>query len=136
MTRYRRAIVLAHRGQAWTLLQNASRQLCNTVNSLHQACSSENNSPLLAALYGLSCKPLYFAAVGLTDLLTQSEMGLSNEMVPQALPLRFTGGMDDCNMVGVMFIKQAVFLAVHVLYVHEHWEEMIGVAVQFDDATK
>ena len=58
------------------------------------------------------------------------------EDVPCVASLYFTKSLDDCNSVGMAFMKQVVFLAVHVLYAHEHWEKVIDVAVRFDDITK
>ncbi len=87
--------MLAHRGGNWILLQNICRSLWNAITIL---VNTINHSPprphlqtvpglsvgqveaggevdvdgvSLAAVYGLACKPLYFAASALADLLLQ-----------------------------------------------------------------
>ena len=63
--------MLAHRGEQWTLVQNACRVLWNTVNTLVTAREGVEGSEEEEerVVYGLACKPLYFAASALTDLL-------------------------------------------------------------------
>ena len=62
---------MAHRGEQWTLLQNACRALWNTINTLVNAKIGVEGSEEEGerVVYGLACKPLYFAASALTDLL-------------------------------------------------------------------
>ena len=82
-------------------------------------------------------KPLYFTAVGLTELLSSLETPPPGaKPLPTATSLSFTETVDDCNAVGFLIVKQVVYLAIHTLYVHEHWEKMIDIAVNFDDATQ
>ena len=63
--------MLAHRGEQWTLVQNACRALWNTINTLVTVREGVERSEEEGerVVYGLACKPLYFAASGLTDLL-------------------------------------------------------------------
>ena len=63
--------MLAHRGEQWTLLQNTCRALWNTINTLVTARIGVEGSEEEGerVVYGLACKPLYFAASALTDLL-------------------------------------------------------------------
>ena len=63
--------MLAHRGEQWTLVQNACRALWNTINTLVTAREGVEGSEEEGerVVYGLACKPLYFAASALTDLL-------------------------------------------------------------------
>lgn len=140
MKNLQRAVVLAWRGKHWTLLQNVTRTLWNTVNTLLQACSSrvegERKGTVLAAVYGLFLKPLYFASRGLIELLETLEPGDGSRRMPQVTSLHFVKSVDDCNSVGMVFIKQLVFLAVHVLYAHQHWEKAVDIALRFDDVTQ
>ena len=104
-----------------------------------QACSScrldePRRETILAAIYGLAMKPLYFAAVGLSELLASLDTA-SSKPLPTATSLHFTESLDDCNAVGLLFIKQVVYLAIHTLHVHQHWEKVINIAVNFDDVT-
>ena len=132
------AVVLASRGHHWTLLQNAARSLWNTVNTLLHACSDRlqgvKRDTITAAIYGFAIKPLYFAAKSLTDLV--ESLGLGDCKLSSVPTLHFSESVDDCNSVGLLFIKRIVFLAVHTLYVHQHWEKVVEVAVKFDDATQ
>ena len=87
--------MLAHRGKNWILLQNVCRSLWNAVTTLVNTLRAPNHSSSqpqpqlgggldareepgfdgvsLAAVYGLACRPLYFAASALTDLVMQCE---------------------------------------------------------------
>ena len=140
MKNLQRAVVLAWRGKHWTLLQNVARTLWNTVQTLLQACSSklepQRKDPVLAAVYGLSLKPLYFASRGLVELLETVESSEGGRPVLEASSLHFVESADDCNSVGKVFVKQLVFLAVHVLYAHQHWEKAVDIALRFDDVTQ
>ena len=132
------AIVLACRGKHWTLLQNATRALWNTINTLLQACSTrvegERRETILGAVYGLALRPLCFAARGLIELVENLDGG--GRGLPHVASLHFTECLDDCNAMGMAFIKQIVFLATHTLYAHQHWEKMIEIALRFDDVTE
>ena len=85
MTQLRRAVVLAHRGEQWTLLQNACRALWNTINTLVTARIGVEGSEEEGerVVYGLACKPLYFAASALTDLLNHSKAAPAPPQVRQ-----------------------------------------------------
>ena len=67
--------MLAHRGEQWTLLQNTCRALWNTINTLVTVRIGVEGSEEEGerVVYGLACKPLYFAASALTDLLLHSK---------------------------------------------------------------
>ncbi len=133
---HQRAAVLADRGQLWILLQNVARSLWNAINSLAITVSrfnKETREATMAAIYGLAARPLYFVAVGLVELL--GECGVPKPL-PQATSLRFTCGLDETHGVGMAAIKQVVFLALHTLYVHQHWEKVLAVGQLFDDVTR
>lgn len=138
MTYYRRAAVLAERGRLWILLQNVARSLWNAINALLLAVSRlsrEARETHLATIYGWACKPLYFVADGLAVVLNQCGCG-HNGLLPQVSSLTYTPCMDDSNGVGVAVIRQVVFLAIHTLYIHQHWEKVITLGLLFDDVTK
>ena len=144
MGHLQRSIVLAWRGRHWTLLQNSARSLWNTINTLLQATNTSymggsKRDTVLGAVYGHALQPLFFTARGLVEMLETMKVGDGSgdvADVPCVASLHFTKSLDDCNSVGMAFIKQVVFLAVHVLYAHKHWEKVIDVAVRFDDITK
>ena len=133
---YQRAAVLAERGRLWILLQNVARSLWNAVNSLAITVSrfnKETREMTMAAIYGLALKPLYFVADGLVELL--AECGAPKPL-PQVTGLGFTCGLDETHGVGMAAIKQIVFLTLHTLYIHQHWEKGVALGLQFDNVTK
>lgn len=136
MACHQRAAVLAERGQLWILLQNIARSLWNAINSLAVTVSrfnKETREGTMAAIYGLALRPLYFVASGLVDLL---EACGTPKAFPQVTRLGFTCSLDETHGVGVAANKQVVFLALHTLYVHEHWEKVLTIGHQFDNVTK
>jgi hypothetical protein len=140
MACHKRAAVLAQRGKLWTLLQNVARSIWNAINSLTLVISEQNKEKSdwwTAAVYGLACNALYTVGVGLVELLVDCKRGKSaTPFFPQVSSLTFTPGLDDTNGVGVAAIRQVVFLGIHVLYVNQHWEKLLSLGMDFDDATK
>ena len=73
--------VLAHRGQHWTLLQNAARALWNcTHTALLRTYSDENAVSLLnlETLRKLCWEPFYMAADCLLDMMVQLQQEKSS----------------------------------------------------------
>lgn len=133
-----RAAVLAVRGRLWTMLQNVARSLWNAINSLALAISElskERCDYLTAAVYGQARRALYAVGDGLVELLGDCDEG-GTSLFPQTFSLTFTPGLDNTNGVGVAAIRQVVFLALHVLYVNQHWEKVLALGLDFDDVTK
>ena len=89
---------------------------------------------VIGATYGLAMRPLCFAALSLTDLL--ESLGAGDEKLSSIPLLHFSEDLDDCNSVGLLFVKRVVFLAVHTLYAHQHWEKVVELALRFNSATK
>ena len=87
LSHLQRAVVLAHRGKNWTLLQNACRVLWNAITSLVNASGrvdgGERDEQGGQVVYGLACNPLYFAASGLTELLLHCR---ANPTLPEVRP--------------------------------------------------
>ena len=76
--------VLAHRGQHWTLLQNASRTLWNCAHTaLLRAFTSDPNGEdgllTIAELRSLVWKPFHMAADCLLDMMVQLQVDLDNQ---------------------------------------------------------
>ena len=137
MTCHQRAAVLAQRGCLWILLQNVAHSLWNSINSLAIIVSRFNKdtrNTTMAAIYGLASKPLYFVADGLAELLKECG-GSIPKPLPQVTSLALTCDLDKTHGVGMAAVKQVVFLALHVLYVHHHWEKVVALGLFFDDVT-
>ena len=137
MKHFLQASVLAIRGSHWVQLQNVARALMNSINLLVHTLANFNSDSthiILAGVYGMSTRPLYMVADGLLDLLSQY---FGDEKVPLTASLHLGSCLDaSTNGVGVTFVKQVVFLAIHTLYVHQHWEKVLALAVRFDDITR
>ncbi len=113
MLHYRRAVTLAHRGAHWILLQNTVRSLLNAITCLR----GHVNSELVAPLYGEALYPLYFAVNALSDMLLNS-------------------GVRSVSCESVCLVRRTVLLAVHVLHVHQHWEKVVSIIVNYNNITK
>ncbi len=120
MLHYRRAVTLSHRGAHWILVQNTVRSLLNAITCL-RGCVGDD---LTAALYGEAHPPLYCAVNALYDMLLNSGVGLGQQTLLAG------------NSEGECLVRRTVLLAVHVLYVHEHWEKVVSIIVKFKDITK
>lgn len=118
------------------LLQNVGGSIWNAISTLTLLISDlkqfESREANLAAVYGLALRPLYFVADALVDMLMESKFSL----LPQASPLVNMSVLDDSNEVGVAMVKRIVFLAIHTLYVHQHWEKVVTLGLHFDNATR
>ena len=135
---FQRAVTLAHRGSHWLLLQNTARSLLNALTCLTHLCSQLHgeHSGLLAAVYGEGVRPLYSTVNGLLDMLLKCGTSLSGCVLPEAPSLQYTPLLDECDSVGMGVVKRLVFLTLHTLFVHSHWEKAISIIVKFDDITK
>lgn len=137
MTDHLRAAVLAERGKLWILLQNVALSLWNAINSLLLATAGldkERREFFTAAIYGQACRPLWVVGDALVEVLEECRKGPG--LIPQVSSLTFTPSLDDSNDVSMATIKQVVFLAIHILYVHQHWEKLIPLGLNFDSVTK
>jgi hypothetical protein len=81
---FKRAIVLAHRGQHWTLLQNSCRALWNCAHTaLLRACMSTNNPGGMVTagdLREMAWLPFYTAADCLLEMLAQLMAEINTEI--------------------------------------------------------
>lgn len=150
--------VLAHRGENWILLHNVCRSLWNSitvlVNTISPTCQRSRGlsrgqaedvrevEVSLAAVYGLALKPLYFAASALLDSLLACGVCMGENKVRDCSPLRVISPsflpctLQPPSVLDLTFVKRLTFLAIHVLYTHQHWEKTIAVATSFDNVTK
>ncbi|XP_063302214.1 cilia- and flagella-associated protein 54 [Pelobates fuscus] len=151
----KRAVVLAHRGGHWTLLQNACRCLWNLTLEL-QLAMKKMNVPKVAfpinqeLLNEETWRPFYSASDMLLNMLvilqnTGAIKVLDTEesfSVPSAMGgiadeeggsnLTFENPFDDVSVVDLRCICQIVLKALEILYHVQKWEALIHIAIQFN----
>ncbi|XP_032972099.1 cilia- and flagella-associated protein 54 [Rhinolophus ferrumequinum] len=151
----RRAMVLAHRGGYWTLLQNCCRALWNFTQEiqilLKQALDQCKIFPI--SQDGLLCTsvlPFYLGAELLIDMLIELQNTSSIKIIEEkgefSVPscygnikndnggssLNFEHPLDDVNMVDLKWIHDFVLKSLELLYQVEKWEALVSLAIQFN----
>uniref|UniRef100_A0A2K6L1F2 Cilia and flagella associated protein 54 n=1 Tax=Rhinopithecus bieti TaxID=61621 RepID=A0A2K6L1F2_RHIBE len=151
----RRAMVLAHRGGYWTLLQNCCRALWNFTQELQillkQAVDLDKTFPI--SQDGFLCTsvlPFYLGAELLIDMLIQLQNTNSIKPIEEkgefSVPscygnikndnggssLTFEHPLDDVNVVDLKWIHDFVLKSLEVLYQVEKWETLVSLAIQFN----
>nr|XP_020143495.1 cilia- and flagella-associated protein 54 isoform X2 [Microcebus murinus] len=151
----RRAMVLAHRGGYWTLLQNCCRAFWNYTQELQillkQAMDLYKTFPISQdVFFCTSVIPFYMGAELLIDMLIQLQDTNSIKSVEDkgefSVPscygnikndnggssLTFEHPLDDVNLVDLKWIHDFVLKSLEVLYQVEKWETLVSLAIQFN----
>nr|BAC86439.1 unnamed protein product [Homo sapiens] len=151
----RRAMVLAHRGGYWTLLQNCCRALWNFTQELQillkQAVDLDKTFPISQdGFFCTSVLPFYLGAELLIDMLIQLQNTSSIKPIEDkgefSVPscygnikndnggssLTFEHPLDDVNVVDLKWIHDFVLKSLEVLYQVEKWETLVSLAIQFN----
>ncbi|XP_013373994.1 PREDICTED: cilia- and flagella-associated protein 54 isoform X2 [Chinchilla lanigera] len=151
----RRAMVLAHRGGYWTLLQNCCRALWNFTQELqillNQTVDLYKTFPVNQdGFLCTSVLPFYMGAELLIDMLVQLQNTDSIRSVDDkgefSVPscygnikydnggssLTFEDPLDDVNVVDLKWIHDFVLKSLEVLYQVEKWETLVSLAIQFN----
>ncbi|XP_007447365.1 PREDICTED: putative uncharacterized protein C12orf63-like, partial [Lipotes vexillifer] len=150
----RRAMVLAHRGGYWTLLQNCCRALWNFTQELQmlqkQAVDLYKTFPI--SQDGFLCTsvlPFYLGAELLIDMLIELQNISSVKTVEEgefSVPscygniendnggssLTFEHPLDDVNVVDLKWIHDFVLKSLELVYQVEKWETLVSLAIQFN----
>ncbi|XP_017366955.1 cilia- and flagella-associated protein 54 [Cebus imitator] len=151
----RRAMVLAHRGGYWTLLQNCCRAFWNFTQELQillkQGVDIYKTFPI--SQDGFLCTsvlPFYLGAELLIDMLIQLQNTSSIKPIEDkgefSVPscygnikndnggssLTFEHPLDDVNVVDLKWIHDFVLKSLEVLYQVEKWETLVSLAIQFN----
>ncbi|KAI6079309.1 Cilia- and flagella-associated protein 54 [Aix galericulata] len=151
----RRAVVLAHRGGHWTLLQNACRELWNYTQE-SQSIAKHSHSHMDAFpitkefLRNTIWLPFYLASDMIIDMITELQATNSlkivdpegNFCIPSCLGgitdenggsnLHPQSPLDDVNVVDLKWICNLVFKTIELLYQMKKWESLVHIAVQFN----
>ncbi|CAL1546460.1 unnamed protein product [Lymnaea stagnalis] len=162
---FKRALVLAHRGQHWTLLQNGGRALWNcTHTALLRACGTdqeESDSGLITVklLRSLVWETFYMAADCLLDMLVILQESLEKQAARAkskgkllgnlfeswmgdvhsergGAPLKFDTIMDDTSIVDARWIRRLVLRTLEMLYLERKWEKLVDIALRFSFISK
>ncbi|KAM4035751.1 cilia- and flagella-associated protein 54 isoform 2-T2 [Anomaloglossus baeobatrachus] len=151
----KRAVVLAHRGGHWTLLQNVGRVLWNLVLEIQlmtkECGASKGFSPITRDLLNSEvCTPFYFAADTLLDMVVTLQNTGSVQViddngkfsVPSCMgdiadeeggsSLKFEYPFDDVTVIDRRWICDIVMKAIEVLYLVKRWGALVHIAVQFN----
>uniref|UniRef100_A0A8W4FPJ3 Cilia and flagella associated protein 54 n=1 Tax=Sus scrofa TaxID=9823 RepID=A0A8W4FPJ3_PIG len=151
----RRAMVLAHRGGYWTLLQNCCRALWNFTQELQilhkQAVDLYKTFPVSQdGFLCISVLPFYLGAELLIDMLIELQNINSIKTIEDkgefSVPscygnikndsggssLTFEDPLDDVNVVDLKWIHDFVLKSLELLYQVEKWETLVSLAIQFN----
>ncbi|XP_053377953.1 cilia- and flagella-associated protein 54-like isoform X4 [Mercenaria mercenaria] len=161
---FRKAIVLAHRGQYWTLLQNAARALWNSAHTAllraYTPTLSDQDNGLLTIdeIRSKAWKPLHVAADCLLDMMTQLQLDLQAQTAKAkskgkklgeyfeswtgsvlneagGASLKFEDPTDNQSVLDVRFIRRLVLRVLEILYYEEKWEKLVDIALKFNALT-
>ncbi|KAM7056788.1 cilia- and flagella-associated protein 54 [Acridotheres tristis] len=154
----KRAMVLAHRGGHWTLLQNACRELWNYTQEF-QLIANQSHSRMDAFpitwdfLWSTIWLPFYFASDMIIDMIIDLQASSSLKIVdpkgdfciPSCLGgiVDENGGsnlhpqppLDDVNVVDLRWICNLILKTIELLYHMKKWEALVHIAVQFNILT-
>ncbi|XP_059702721.1 cilia- and flagella-associated protein 54 [Haemorhous mexicanus] len=151
----KRAVVLAHRGGHWTLLQNACRDLWSYTQEFQLiANQSHSHTDVFPITWDFLCHtiwlPFYFASDVIIDMIIDLQASSSLKIVdpegefciPSCLGgiVDENGGsglhpqppMDDVNVVDLRWICNLVLKTIELLYHMKKWEALVHIAVQFN----
>ncbi|XP_059742949.1 cilia- and flagella-associated protein 54 isoform X10 [Bos taurus] len=151
----RRAMVLAHRGGYWTLLQNCCRALWNFTQELQilhkQAVDLYKTFPISQdSFLCISVLPFYLGAELLIDMLIELQNTDSIKTIDEkgefSVPscygnikndnggssLTFEHPLDDVNVVDLKWIHDFVLKSLELVYQVEKWETLVSLAIQFN----
>ncbi|XP_013907008.1 PREDICTED: cilia- and flagella-associated protein 54-like isoform X2 [Thamnophis sirtalis] len=155
---FRRAVVLAHRGRHWTLLQNACRELWNYTREIQmiikhsgsfQAPFPINKEIFLKTIWF----PYFMASDVLLDMIAELQDNnyvkiiepKGNFGVPSCIGgitideggsnLSFEHPLDDVNIIDFHGIRHFILQTLEFLFRLKKWESLVYIAMQFNTIT-
>ncbi|RLW06339.1 hypothetical protein DV515_00004612, partial [Chloebia gouldiae] len=151
----KRAVVLAHRGGHWTLLQNACRELWNYTQEFQLiANQSHSHMDAFPITWDFLCNtiwlPFYFASDMIIDMIIDLQASSSLKIVDRegdfCIPSCLGGiedenggsglhpqpPLDDVNVVDLRWICNLILKTIELLYQMKKWEALVHIAVQFN----
>ncbi|XP_058047226.1 cilia- and flagella-associated protein 54 [Ahaetulla prasina] len=155
---FRRAVVVAHRGRHWTLLQNACRDLWNYTREIQMVIKHSgsfhapfpvNKETFLKTIW-LS---YYMASDTLLDMIVELQDSnyvkiiepKGNFGVPSCVGgitideggsnLSFEHPLDDVNIIDFQGIRHFILQTLEFLFRLKKWESLVYIAMQFNTIT-
>ncbi|NWJ10291.1 CFA54 protein, partial [Crypturellus undulatus] len=151
----RRAVVLAHRGGHWTLLQNACRELWNYAQEAQLMTKHSHSHPGAFSFTRDFVRdtiwlPFYLASDMIIDMITELQSSNSLKVmdpegdfcIPSCLGgiadenggsnLHPQSPLDDVNLIDLRWICNLILKTIELLYQMKKWEALIHIAVQFN----
>ncbi|XP_077980140.1 cilia- and flagella-associated protein 54-like [Glandiceps talaboti] len=158
---FQKAVVLAHRGHHWTLLQNACRSLWNCAHTaLLRAFASNTGagSGIITTdqLRQIVWKPFYRAADCLLDMMVylqteeekrakrrrkQPEVKVNTWMGSVSdekggASLKFEEPLDDITTIDARWTRRMVMRTIELLFYEQRWEKVAEIAMRFNSITQ
>uniref|UniRef100_A0ACB8FPT2 Uncharacterized protein n=1 Tax=Sphaerodactylus townsendi TaxID=933632 RepID=A0ACB8FPT2_9SAUR len=151
----RRAVVTAHRGGHWTLLQNACRNLWNYTQEI-QAMAENLHGPFPITrdiLLNTIWLPYYMASDSLLDMITELQLTNSIKIIEDegdfcvpscvggiaedegGFNLFFENPLDDVNIVDLKGVHDLILRTLEILFHLKKWESLACLALQFNTLT-
>ncbi|KAF7248511.1 Cilia- and flagella-associated protein 54 [Varanus komodoensis] len=154
----RRAVVFAHRGGHWTLLQNACRELWNHTQELQSiikyTISFHEPFPITKEVFlNTVWLPYFVASDMLLDMIVDLQASNSVKIieaegdfcVPSCVGgisddeggsnLSFECPFDDVNVVDLHGLRRMVLRTLEYLFHLKKWESLVYIAMQFNTIT-
>ncbi|XP_025022532.1 cilia- and flagella-associated protein 54, partial [Python bivittatus] len=155
---FRRAVVIAHRGRHWTLLQNACRDLWNYTREIQMIIKHSasfhapfpfNKEIFLKTIW----LAYYMASDTLLDMIVELQDSnyvkiiepKGNFCVPSCIGgitydeggsnLSFEYPLDDVNIIDLQGIRSFILQTLEFLFQLKKWESLVYIAMQFNTIT-
>ncbi|XP_018547690.1 cilia- and flagella-associated protein 54 isoform X2 [Lates calcarifer] len=137
----RRAMVLAHRGSHWTILQRACQTVWDQSSRLALLVQLESHSPITAELLHTTFTQLLVLA---TDLIMDmlNRLGLwslyDSDLTEEELEssLHFSAPLDDSTQVDLRWVRTLVLHTLERLHDSGKWESLAHFALLFNSYTR
>ena len=151
---YRRALVCAHRASSWTLLQNVSKSLYDSIEQLIQYLCTTTLSRIFPvnALLSAGYQTMFIASELLLDMLYRTKPFYDNQNDKLAnvnsnklhqwftntecswasATFRFEQPQDRTALIDLRLIRRFILRALHALYVAAKWEKLATIAIKFN----
>lgn len=151
---YRRSIVLAHRSNNWTLLQNVTKVFYDGVEQLisYLSATTLNKIFSLNALLAQGYQTMFLASELLLDMLYRSKPFYDNnndKLVNKntnklnqwfthidsswtSSTFNFEQSQDRNVLLDLRFVRKFMLRALHTLYVATKWEKLGTIAIKFN----
>ncbi|XP_062618793.1 cilia- and flagella-associated protein 54-like [Saccostrea cucullata] len=156
---FKKAVILAHRGQHWTLLQDSCRTMWNCAHTaLLRAIGQEDGLLTVDNLRSIVWFPVYTAADCILDMLVHLQTDLEKHAdkaksknrklgdlfetwtgdITQekgGASLKFEAPLDDASVCDIRFISRFVLRVLEMLFYEQKWEKLVDIAMRFSGLT-